>query len=517
MLAASLLLTLMSVGSLRAEDRLPTPRTICYAPIDGADRNLTSLDVHVPQTGDAPEDGRPILVMIHGGGWRGGDKNNAGMVRQKVPFFTGAGFVYVTINYRLSPAVTHPVHVEDCAAAIAWVHAHAKEFGGDPDQIYVMGHSAGAHLAALIAADPARLGKHGLPLTTIKGAVLLDGAAYDVERQIESVGANRSGLYRAAFGDDPAGWPDASPTLHAREGRAIAPMLIFHTGHRADAAAQAKELARRLTAIGTPARTVHAADRDHAGMNTCIGVIGDPYTAQVLAFLKAPREAEASDKAGSAATEAALRERAGRVAALAPVASQCWLAHPAPARPVATFVLMGAMDPLVPVNGGESRTPWGMRTVPPVRDSFSTWARAIGCSPSPDIADTAGPIAIERYAGAPGGADLVCWYIRDHGHRWPGGTGRPFAEDILGPSASGLDATAEILRFFARHGLPLRERERLVPGAAAAPEPLRHRLRASGGLQGRVRRSAEGAAASAGVWQRRSAFVESDSQRRAKP
>ena len=78
-------------------------------------------------------------------------------------------------NYRLWPA-THPDHIEDAAAAFAWLHAHASEHGGNPDQVFVLGHSAGAYLAALLAVDGRYLGAHGLALSAIRGAIPVSGS-----------------------------------------------------------------------------------------------------------------------------------------------------------------------------------------------------------------------------------------------------------------------------------------------------------------------------------------------------
>lgn len=124
--------------------------------------NLQSLDIH---TTNPAEDGKsakltPVLIMIHGGGWRRGDKAGVGVTRHKAPHFVASGYVYVSINYR--PSATpdgpkHPAHVQDCAKAIAWVHDNIAKYGGAPNRVFVMGHSAGAHLAALVSTDHRRL------------------------------------------------------------------------------------------------------------------------------------------------------------------------------------------------------------------------------------------------------------------------------------------------------------------------------------------------------------------------
>src|SRR3954466_15885993 len=86
-----------------------------------------------------------VVVWIHGGGWRAGDKAN---VQKKPQAFVDKGYVFVATNHRFVPQVTVKEMAGDIAKAIRWVHDHAKEYGGDPKSIFVMGHSSGAHLAA---------------------------------------------------------------------------------------------------------------------------------------------------------------------------------------------------------------------------------------------------------------------------------------------------------------------------------------------------------------------------------
>src|SRR5882724_11079214 len=105
-----------------------------------------TLDVYAPTDGK----NHPVVVWIHGGGWKAGDKKG---VQKKPQAFVDKGFVFVSTNYRFVPHVTVKEMTSDIAKAIRWVHEHAKEYGGDPNSILVMGHSAGAHLAALVCTD----------------------------------------------------------------------------------------------------------------------------------------------------------------------------------------------------------------------------------------------------------------------------------------------------------------------------------------------------------------------------
>jgi arylformamidase len=259
----------------------------------GVDPNLLSLDIHRPG-GLAADAKRPVIVMIHGGGWRTGDKANAGVVSPKAGFFVGKGLIFVSINYRLSPAIQHPVHVQDCAAAVAWVHDHIAKHGGDPDRIAVMGHSAGAHLAALVATDATRLGKHDKPLSIIKACVPLDVAAYDLPRLVEIRGA-LAPMLKQAFGEEPDGLRDASPQWHvdlalkldADKRPEFPPTLVVYTSRRMGAAAVTQtNLAETLTKLGAPSTTFDAVGKSHADCNADVGKPGDPLHEAVWRHLR---------------------------------------------------------------------------------------------------------------------------------------------------------------------------------------------------------------------------------------
>jgi len=271
---------------------------IRYAQTTGVAANRQSLDIYTVMSGASGQqhESRPVMIMIHGGGWHTGDKANANLVRYKAPHFVGSGYVYVSINYRLSAEATdpkHPAHVQDVAKAIAWVHNHISDYGGDPDQIFIMGHSAGAHLAALVSVDHRRLEAEDKAPGIIKGTICLDSAACDIPRHINELGAGprMRQLYENAFGTTEAAWIDASPRYHVGYDKNIPPILFFHTGERTAAELLANELVTALREVDTPARAIHAADRDHAGIKEYIGQPGDPYTKLIMEFLADPAKA----------------------------------------------------------------------------------------------------------------------------------------------------------------------------------------------------------------------------------
>src|SRR5688572_10865001 len=174
-----------------------------------------TLDVYSPPEGKD----RPIVFWIHGGGWQRGDKTE---VQVKPQAFVDKGFVFVSTNYRFVPNVTIKEMAGDIAKAIGWVHSHANDYGGDPNTIFVMGHSAGAQLAALVGTDNSYLKFEGITLATIKGCMPVDGDTYDVPMQIATVEQRRKEIYRQKFGDE-ASQIDLSPVTHAATGKNIPP------------------------------------------------------------------------------------------------------------------------------------------------------------------------------------------------------------------------------------------------------------------------------------------------------
>jgi acetyl esterase/lipase len=225
-----------------------------------------------------------VVVWVHGGGWQRGDKRN--QMDDKVRLWSAAGYTVVSVNYRLTdPTATTPVrfptHAQDVAAAIAWVHDHIADYGGDPDRIAVVGHSAGAQLAATVATDPTYLGAHALGLDALRCAGALDTEGYDVAAMARTGNA----VYRAAFGDDPATWTAASPIEHVAAGAGIPRFLVVERGNpRRRRAAEA--FVDRLRAAEVPVTVVDAGSLTHADVNAAVGRSGDQVVTPPLeAFL----------------------------------------------------------------------------------------------------------------------------------------------------------------------------------------------------------------------------------------
>ncbi len=244
------------------------------------------LDVYSPQEAKK----LPVVFWIHGGGWQTGDKSS---VQLKPQAFVDKGFVFVSTNYRLLPHVDMESIIRDIAKSIHWVHDHVAEHGGDPQRILVMGHSAGAQLAALVCIDERYLKAEGLSLDIIKGCVPVDGDTYDVPAIIE-VAETRwrvHGLqpakfgHRAKFGNDPAKHRDFSAVTHVARGKGIPPFLILHVADHPDTSAQAQRLGNVLKEAGLPVTVFGARDTTHTKINADLGLPEDPSTKALFEFV----------------------------------------------------------------------------------------------------------------------------------------------------------------------------------------------------------------------------------------
>lgn len=126
------------------------------------------LDCYAPRGAS----GRPVVIFWYGGSWTRGERGNYRFVGTAL---AERGYVVVVPDYRLYPQVRFPAFVEDAARAVAWVQRHARDCGGDPERIVVMGHSAGAHTAAAVALDRERLRAAGARPEWIRGLIGLSG------------------------------------------------------------------------------------------------------------------------------------------------------------------------------------------------------------------------------------------------------------------------------------------------------------------------------------------------------
>jgi acetyl esterase/lipase len=234
----------------------------------------------------------PVVFWIHGGGWQTGDKTD---VKHKPQAFTEKGFVFVSTNYRLLPNVDMATIVRDIARSIHWVHDHIAEYGGDPNRLLVMGHSAGAQLAALVCTDDRYLKEEGQSLAIIKGCVPVDGDTFDVPAIIETAETRKRVHgqpqakygHREKFGNDPAKHRDFSAVTHVASGKGIPPFLIIYVADHPDTTAQAQRLAAVLKEAGIPVTVYGGRQTYHSKINDDLGLPDDPGTKALFTFVAA--------------------------------------------------------------------------------------------------------------------------------------------------------------------------------------------------------------------------------------
>jgi len=235
-------------------------------------------DVYLP-SGGAPTAGAPrspVIFMVHGGAWAVGDKAMTRVVDAKVARWGARGFALVSVNYRMLPDVPPDGQLRDVAQALAHAQSHAPDWGADPAQFILMGHSAGAHLVALLAgAVPASLGPSGPP---VLGTVALDSAAMDVHAIMSQPHMR---LYDRPFGKDPSYWRAMSPVQQLRQG--VAPVLAVCSTRREDACAQAQAYVARAAQVGVRAQWL-GQDLSHGEINAQLG-LDNGYTRSVEAFM----------------------------------------------------------------------------------------------------------------------------------------------------------------------------------------------------------------------------------------
>ena len=232
------------------------------------------MDVYLPPSAA----GAPVIVMVHGGAWMIGNKAMPHVVDNKVAYWVRQkGFIFASVNHRLSPQVDPLVQAHDVASALAKAQSMAASWGGDAAKIILMGHSAGAHLVALLSASPALARESGAKPWL--GTVALDSAALDLERLMK---ARHMRFYDRVFGADPAYWRSVSPTSVLASD--ATPMLLACSTQRTDGScAQARDFAARMTAKGIRARVLPQ-DLTHAQINATLGLPG-AYTDAVQSFM----------------------------------------------------------------------------------------------------------------------------------------------------------------------------------------------------------------------------------------
>jgi len=263
--------------SANAPPAIPATETIAY----GQDPEQV-LDFWRARDGKSA----PLIIFVHGGGWQHGSKDNA-TGTWKPTHYLAAGYNFASINYRLVPRARVEDQAHDVALAVKALLDRAKSLGINPAQVVLMGHSAGAHLVALVGTDPQYLTSVGLRLDQISGVVPIDGAAFDVPRQMREGPPLMQPIYETAFGTEARRQIALSPTLQAAAPN-VRKFFIPHV-QRPDGIAQSEALASALRAAGTAAETLSVPGtglQGHAEINRRMGDPSYEATPAVDAWLK---------------------------------------------------------------------------------------------------------------------------------------------------------------------------------------------------------------------------------------
>jgi arylformamidase len=256
-------------------------KDICYHPQPGSNRLLQSLDVYAPQS---PNGLCPVILFMHGGGWRASDKNDPLGVHANVcKALAARGLVTVNMNYRLAPRFKHPEPARDVAYALRWTRENISAYQGDPERVFLSGHSAGGHLAALIALDPNYLDGVGLTGAAIKGVIGICGV-YNLAHFAARNWMAEHLMTTAAFGNDRDLRAQASPVNHVRA--EAPPFLLLNAQKDERLEEEADELSSLLRNQGVSTETSIISGTNHFTILSLVGNGDDTLIDRMVEFAR---------------------------------------------------------------------------------------------------------------------------------------------------------------------------------------------------------------------------------------
>ncbi len=236
-------------------------------------QDLQSLDIYMPE--DAVD--VPVLFFVHGGAWVSGDKSN---LRNIGRTFAQRGIGVVLPNYRLSQAVTHPAHTEDVASAFAWTVNNIADYGGNLDQLFAGGHSAGGHMVSLLVFDDTYLAPHNLDRTAMLGMIAFSGV-YKIDDWILNWAKN-------AFSHEPQDWDDVSPLALVNNDDETTPpfLLLYADDDYAELIVESELMHENLQSANIESDLYMIEARDHFSLPAFIGSQDDSATQIILGWIR---------------------------------------------------------------------------------------------------------------------------------------------------------------------------------------------------------------------------------------
>ena len=246
-------------------------RCVLDVPYGTDDRQ--KLDVFLPgNTGSA---GMPVLIFFHGGYWVLGHKDTLGFM---APPITSAPAIMVTVGYRLAPGAKYPEQVDDCRNALRWTYENISQYGGDPDRIFVGGHSAGGHLASLVCLQRGRLPDFQIPPDIVKGCFPVSGVFDVSDSPMER---------REAFLTDPDQAREASPLYHTA-GNTVPFFLEIGENDFPNLRNQHLAMLKTLRSEAGRVEGMERLGHNHFEISLDHGNLGNPWSRKVVEWMERP-------------------------------------------------------------------------------------------------------------------------------------------------------------------------------------------------------------------------------------
>lgn len=266
-------------------------RNIQYSDAPDSDPIKNRLDLFLPQVSDG--EGWPTLIFVHGGGWSKGDKDlkvaGADVYGNIGRFFASQGIGAAVISYRLMPHVDWRAQALDVAKATAWVYEHIHEYRGDPDAIFLAGHSAGAQIASRVALDPTSLNSLGLSPRILCGVIPISGVGYDFLNEETYQFGKDQGTFRTLFHKDDLTKKmrkKLSPIFFVKE--ASPPFLILYAASDPKEMKHASQrLEKALISVGARTQIYSVPKMSHKSMILALSRSSKTPAALMMVFMRA--------------------------------------------------------------------------------------------------------------------------------------------------------------------------------------------------------------------------------------
>lgn len=235
------------------------------------------MDVYMPKKGSKS----PVVLWIHDGNWISGDKSD---VDKKPEYFTSKGYIFISVNHRLSPEASFLGQAQDVATAIVWTYNNIIHYSGDKDKIFVMGYGTGAHLASIVALQERFLKNVSGSRGMMKGVVCVEGAGFDIPAVIDIQEKKFREGCEMAIGKSKKQWIEASPVTHVKADPLIPPFMIVHSGGDTPAERDAKLFANKLAKEKIIKRVEVYPKKNDNSINRDLGKDGDKVGEDIITF-----------------------------------------------------------------------------------------------------------------------------------------------------------------------------------------------------------------------------------------